>query len=172
MDKPTRGWTLADAYDRFNKLKDPYGSLLFCAETYTDETKYGTSRIEDFWRSYCKLDPDTRQVSEVIRPHTPCRLYLELMFHKDVNPGVSGEPIVELLVELIIKTLKLYHVFCSKENVLIMDSSSKAKFNQQLIFHTPNYLFKDNKSAGDFMKNMIFDVRTKVENKEEHMEKT
>ncbi len=164
MDRHLVRWfyRLAQAYERFETL-DASQSIIFCAEKLNGQRRFGVSKLTDFWKAYTKLAPELRHIYEVIRQNTPCRLYLDLEFHTDVNPGISGTDVVAIVIELAIKTIfRTFNFLCSTEDVLTLDSSSEEKFSQHLIFNIPNVLFKDNHVIGRFMRTMIAEVREVV----------
>ena len=43
---------------------------------------YINAKLDEFWREYVKMDPNTRYFYEIIPADTPCRLHFDLEFEK------------------------------------------------------------------------------------------
>jgi hypothetical protein len=80
---------------------------------------------------------------EIIREHTPCRLYFDLEYpicvssgreHMLTNGDVDGDAIVAKFINLVVwKLHELLGICVDDENVIVLDSSSERKFSKHII---------------------------------------
>jgi hypothetical protein len=95
----------------------------------------------------------------VIVESSPCKLYLDLEFNKDANPGEDGEEAVSLLSQLLLEAMAEKCGFCCKmDNLLDLDSSSATKFSRHVILDEPGVLFADNYQVGAFVDGFLNSV--------------
>ena len=143
---------VSSIYESFHK-KDPGQAGIFCAEKREGRRRFCTALLTDFWVSYVKLPQEIRHFYEVIRPGEPCRLYLDVEFYRDVNPGIDGIEITKILVQFICNCLKVtFDMNCDDEDIVTLDSCTDVKFSKHLIFHMPKALFAGNDHIGRFLK--------------------
>ena len=104
-----------------------------------------------------------RTFYEVILPESPCHLYFDIEFDKQLNPERDGESSMvifkEFLSNLILKTLGLQiSNFVIQDNgtfsgnILEMDASNFKKFSRHLLIHLPEGLvFRNNHHVAQFV---------------------
>ncbi|CAN0260853.1 unnamed protein product, partial [Ectocarpus sp. 12 AP-2014] len=79
-----------------------------------------------------------RHMYEIIREGCPCRMYFDLEFACDPNPGLDGEELVRAWINVVAGKLhQEFGVSVGASNVLDLDSSTPKKFSRHLIFHLP-----------------------------------
>ncbi|VDO65687.1 unnamed protein product [Haemonchus placei] len=89
------------------------------------ERRYVVSTLERFWMWYISLSE--RHVYELIVDSMPCRLYFDLEYCRETNPGIDHE------------------------DFLVLDSSTESKFSAHVICHLPGgVLFPSNTSMRPF----------------------
>ena len=135
---------------------------LFALE-YNNEgkRKYVSSHMGRFINYYwgeCK--PKDRNYYELIREKTPCRLYFDIEYNRNANPGISEE-VNELLLEEFISELATelktrFDLSIGRKHIVDLDSSTAKKFSRHFIFHFPEKeLFADAVACGVFVKSFI-----------------
>ena len=61
---------------------------------------YINAKLDEFWREYVKMDPNTRYFYEIIPADTPCRLHFDLEFEKTgKNEHVKPEVKLDFLTK-------------------------------------------------------------------------
>ncbi|KHJ46087.1 herpesviridae UL52/UL70 DNA primase [Trichuris suis] len=117
---------------------------------------------EHFWSVYKQLPNNMRHCYEMIREGQPCRLYFDLEFYFCTNPDMNGELCVKSFVAYFReKASELLGIEISTDCILDLDSTTEEKFSRHLIVHLPNgTVFKDNKEAGNFVKDMCSALRS------------
>ena len=134
---------------------------IFAIETSTSgKRKYIVGHAGRIMISYLiDCDPGARHYYELIRPETPCRLYFDLEFDRDVNDIslVEAEKLMgEFIEELGAEILQAYGIRIGRSNVVDLDSSTATKFSRHLIVHLPNgQLFASSYHAGQFAKRLV-----------------
>ena len=115
-------------------------------------------RLADYyWR---KLDPSARHYYELIRERTPCRLYFDIEYCRESNPGITSkideEIMDELIKELSCELTVKHNLSIERKNIVDLDSSTTKKFSRHLIVHLPNgSLFSDTSHVGSFVKAFV-----------------
>ena len=109
---------------------------------------------------YLDIYPFRRHVYEIIRENSPCRIYFDVEFEKEFNPGLDGNILVEIWLKLLCKKLEeYYNISIDRRNFLILDSSNESKFSQHIIGILPNdQLFLNNQELGLFVGKIVTDL--------------
>jgi hypothetical protein len=91
--------------------------------------------LQEFYKRYAEMRDSVRHVYEIIREASPCRLYFDLEFSRELNPQADGEAMVSTLVDLVCwKLYDRFGLFMSRDYVVDLESSNGAKFSRHLIF--------------------------------------
>lgn len=73
---------------------------------------------------------------------------------------MDGDARVELLIDVIRDALsRRYSVRCGREDVVDLDSTTDRKFSRHLVFHIPGCFFADNRHAGQFLRELLAELR-------------
>ncbi|KAL9982229.1 hypothetical protein ACROYT_G004254 [Oculina patagonica] len=117
---------------------------------------YIVATLPQFWYKYTRgCSPEDRNYYEVIPEGAACRLYFDLEFKTEFNPGKDGTKMVEIFIKYVCHHLKdMYDVNCNRKCIIDLDSSTTAKFSRHLIFLLPGAVFKDNIHAGNFVRHI------------------
>lgn len=108
--------------------------------------------FEEFWKRYNKMPMQKRNFYEVIQEGSLCRLYFDLEFYKEENPGLQGTEILQEFIHLVcFYLLKIFNINCSRGEIFDLDSSTEQKFSRHLIFHFPDAVFVNNVECGNFV---------------------
>ena len=108
-----------------------------------------TSSIEKFWEKYCRQK--SKKYYEIIRPHSPSKLYYDLEFYTQFNTQKCGPELVRIIIEETIENL--YTVFKHKadlEDVIVLEATTNLKFSAHVIFK--NSCFINNSAVGKFVR--------------------
>ena len=125
--------------------------------------RFIVASFEEFWRQYRKMPRNKRNFYEVIPEGHSCRLYFDLEFYRDVNPGLQGTDITEVFMNLVCFYLQqMYDIQCDRRNIVDLDSSTALKFSRHLIFHLPKAVFCSNIDCGSFVKYVYEMARRKL----------
>ena len=65
-----------------------------------------SSSINTFFDAYLSIPPRKRHYYEIIREHSPCRLYFDCEFYKEFNPTVNGDSMVGLFTRYVATALQ------------------------------------------------------------------
>lgn len=135
---------------------------IFAIETSTSgKRKYIVGHAGRIMQSYwIDCDPGARHYYELIRPHTPCRLYFDLEFDRVSNPQISLDEAEKLMGEFIeelgAEILQAYGIRIGRSDVVDLDSTTAAKFSRHLIVHLPNgQLFASAYDAGQLARRLV-----------------
>lgn len=133
---------------------------MFAVETSSGKRKYIVGNLGRFSQHYWReTDPVSRHFYELIPEGTPCRLYFDLEFAKDVNKMSHDESemlMTEFIHELCSEFQSTYDISLNRSCIVDLDSSTEKKFSRHLIVHLPNgQLFADAISAGLFVKRFV-----------------
>lgn len=155
--------------DNQDKSTNVFQPALWCMEPriFGVEYKSGGKRkymvghlgrfCDYYWR---KTDPHHRHSYELIRDHTPCRLYLDLEFSKTANPTIDEET-AEALVqdvcdELAVEFQRLYSIQVDRRHMMDLESSTPSKFSRHVILHLPEgHLFASAAAVGRFVRVLV-----------------
>ena len=137
---------------------------IFARELSTDGKRlYIVTSYEEFWEHYKKVPRNKRNFYEMIEDGEQCRLYFDLEFYKDVNPGLDGVEVLEIFIETACYyLLQIFGISCNRGHIVDLDSSTKVKFSRHLIFHLPNAVLANNVVCGNFVKYIYEMTRIKV----------
>ena len=149
--------------DAFKDLKrDPRYGIFVRQTVPTGSRKFTCARYYLFHLWYKSVHPECRHVYELIPEDTPCRLYLDIEFYIQFNPGVEGTSAVKILLQLVNKLLENeLGVLSSLDNIFLLDSTSNTKFSQHAIFDA---VFANNKQVGCFVSKVRYLVTECVTN--------
>ena len=133
---------------------------IFAVETSSGKRKYIVGNLGRFFQHYWReTDPRSRHYYELIPEGTPCRLYFDLEFAKEINhitPDETEALMTDFIDELCIEFQITYDISLSRSCIVDLDSSTDKKFSRHLIIHLPNgEIFADAFSAGLFVKRFV-----------------
>jgi hypothetical protein len=133
---------------------------IFAMETSLGKRKYIVGNMGRFLQHYWReTDPISRHFYELIPEGTPCRLYFDLEFAKEINKITHDESemlMTDFIDELCSEFQSTYDISLSRSYIVDLDSSTEKKFSRHLIVHLPNgQLFADAISAGLFVKRFV-----------------
>jgi hypothetical protein len=136
----------------------------FEQESFHGGRKYLVCAYNDFWRHYKRLPENERHFYELIREGTPCCLYFDLEYKKELNKDLVTEELVDTLIQYLTSAIKdSFQIDVSRESIVDLDSSSSDKFSRHLIFKS--VVFRNNIYCGNFVKYMCgkisFECQTK-----------
>jgi hypothetical protein len=120
------------------------GLKLYSFERDSDgQRKFLVSTWSRFLHEYLSYTNNHGHFYEIIREHTPCRLYFDLEYpicvssgreHMVTNEDVDGDAIVAKFINLVVwKLHELLGICLDDENVIVLDSSSERKFSKHII---------------------------------------
>nr|CDJ85893.1 DNA primase domain containing protein [Haemonchus contortus] len=115
------------------------------------ERRYVVSTLERFWLWYISLSE--RHVYELIVDSMPCRLYFDLEYCKEINPGIDHEVAYRFFMTTVQDLLKKEFGLevDPYKDFLVLDSSTENKFSAHVICHLPGgVLFPSNTSMRPF----------------------
>lgn len=108
-----------------------------------------TPSIEKFWEKYCRQK--SKKYYEIIRPHSPSKLYYDLEFYTQFNTQKCGPELVRIIIEETIETLyTLYKQKANLEDVIVLEATTNLKFSAHVIFK--NSCFINNSAVGKFVR--------------------
>ena len=121
---------------------------VFSCELSPQWRSYLVCDFNAFWEIYSRSSD--KHFYEVIPRPSSVKLFLDLEFYKDLNKEKDGSIMRYILLSLIDKKLKEdFDIENSSTHVIILDSSSKEKFSNHLIY--PNVGFTNIKECGTFI---------------------
>ena len=112
------------------------------------------------------IDPSKRHYYEVICENTPCKLYFDIEYKKELNKSVNGDQLLKIFIELLIFDLRnSFDVSDINENEHIINliSSTESKFSHHIIVNHPRLIFVNNYSAGKYAKYICEKLRNMPE---------
>ena len=108
-----------------------------------------TPSIDKFWERYCRQK--SKKYYEIIRPHSPSKLYYDLEFYSKFNTQKCGPELVRFIIEETIETLyTLYKHKANLEDVIVLEATTNLKFSAHVIFK--NSCFINNSAVGKFVR--------------------
>ncbi|KAI8828364.1 hypothetical protein BJ741DRAFT_713673 [Chytriomyces cf. hyalinus JEL632] len=123
--------------------------------------RFVISTVGGFWTKYCSMAQAERVYYEVIRENTPCKLYFDLEFSIDLNPGLDTHAMMVVFKERVIEELsEVFQLRVDIQNIYDLDSTTGAKFSRHLIFNIPNTAWRNNAHVGQFVQNLVHKLRT------------
>lgn len=79
-----------------------------------------------------------RHYYEIIRENCPCRAYFDLEYQKEYNPLTNGDDLTATWISLVVwKISELFGIELSKENIIVLDSSTAKKYSKHLVIILP-----------------------------------
>ncbi|KAG7485189.1 hypothetical protein JOB18_005058 [Solea senegalensis] len=124
---------------------------------------YLVTSYTELWFYYRTYTQSLMHCYEIIPEGAVCKLYFDLEFHKPSNKGADGKTMVTSLIQYMCdKLVDIYGIECAARNVLTLDSSTREKFSQHLIFNLQNAVFKDNIHVGRFIHAVLQPVLSKA----------
>eukprot|EP00934_Nitzschia_sp_Nitz4_P008016 Nitzschia sp. Nitz4//scaffold183_size43938//30651//32738//NITZ4_007273-RA/size43938-processed-gene-0.7-mRNA-1//1//CDS//3329539623//8006//frame0 len=129
---------------------------IFATEKAQGKRKYLVGhfgRIADWYWRKCV----NKHLYEIITQDTPCRLYLDLEYSKEFNPGVDAAALLnEFRDELSLELKTQFDVSLSPNRIIDLDSSTPSKFSRHWILDLDDDgLFLDAPTCGRFMKRLV-----------------
>ena len=125
--------------------------LVFSYEiNYGGCRRFMSSSALEFWSFYKDMEESKRFHYEVIVKLKPCKLYFDIEYVLTYNPLINGHQMTIDFIDFV--NSKLKELFCkdiSKEDVVILESSSALKFSIHLIFS--KVIFSNNNQMGQFV---------------------
>ena len=139
-------YKLSDALDCASKTP---GSMVFAFEINSQrKRRYLVTELSKFWPNYYLNT--SKKYYEVIPANQPCKMYFDLEFMMPENIGKNGDEMTISLIDATNALLKkMFQHDSSRDDVLILDSSTDTKFSQHLIF--TKTIFENNKACGHFV---------------------
>jgi hypothetical protein len=81
--------------------------------------------VQEFWRRYRAMPPDSRHYYEILREGMPCHLYFDLEFDVTVNSRVDGAYATNCLLALVRDALQAqFQASFADGDVVQLDSST------------------------------------------------
>ena len=149
-----------EALEYCQKVKEK-SVCLFSLEKQDGKRSFLVTTRKQFWSRYNAMDPRKRHFYEVIVENNPCRLYFDIEFKYEFNPGLNGSALTELFIRYVCHCIyKEFNIHCTQRNVIDLSSSTDTKFSRHLIFNHPKLLFQNNIQCGDFVKDICFSLRS------------
>lgn len=120
---------------------------VFSFETAADGTRrFVVASLRGFWRRYVAVPPAARHFYEIVRERTPCRLYFDIEYLREFNPGADGEQLMRTLRFVVAARLQqCFGVLVDEEDFVDLDSSTAVKFSRHLVVRArpAEALFRD-----------------------------
>ena len=151
--------------DKQNVNPNKFVHRIFSQElASTGKRTFLSCSIDTFFNAYLNIPPRQRHYYEIIRQHSPCRLYFDCEFYKEFNPLIDGNQMVDLFIRYVATALQSYFgIMVSLENFLDLDSSTDSKCSHHIIVHLPeNQLFLNNIHVGNFVTTIANDCKALV----------
>ncbi|XP_033761453.1 DNA-directed primase/polymerase protein-like [Pecten maximus] len=124
------------------------------------QRQYLVTSYPVFWHFYSQLKKSCRHHYEVIPENAVCKLYFDLEFLKEHNPGRDGDGMVDIFIKYVCYWLKQkFGISCDRKAVLDLDASTEVKFSRHLLYLLPGVAFRDNIHAGNFVHFVANEVR-------------
>ncbi|XP_015524397.1 DNA-directed primase/polymerase protein [Neodiprion pinetum] len=122
--------------------------------------KFIVAHPEIYWLVDESRPKEQRCSYEVIPDGSPCHLYFDLEFGKDLNPSSDGSKMTKTLIDVFCAHFLEHWGFpCRRSEVLSLDSTTDVKFSRHLVFRVKNVMFKNNQHAGRFVKTICSNIR-------------
>ena len=139
---------------------------VFVYEKFCGRRRFAVCAYETFCEKYLKISEDACHFYEVIPTNRPCRLHLDVDVDLTFKSSACGSVLIDQLISYVSHCLQVkYNVICSRNQILILDSSTEKKFSQHLVY--PDVVFKNNIDCGTFLKTIVQAARNTVESGEE-----
>ncbi|GFS24289.1 DNA-directed primase/polymerase protein-like [Elysia marginata] len=120
------------------------------------QRRYLVTSLKQFWHHYSDLLPNQRHHYEVIREGRNCKLFFDLEFMTEFNPGRDGNAMVDILIKYVCLWLaEFFGLDISRSDVLDLDASTANKFSRHLVFQTDGAVFQDCVIAGYFVRHIF-----------------
>lgn len=143
-----------DALEHQQNNKDLH---VFCQEVDVGKRIFVTSTYDDFWNKYEMMSD--KHWYELIIENTPCKLYLDLEFKREFNPGLNDDEMMQILIRELDAFL---YSQCTQNlgNFIQLDSSTDAKFSRHII--AAKVIFQDNIQLGYFLQSFVSSMEIKA----------
>jgi len=129
---------------------------------HTGRRNFVSSHPETFWQMYENIDGSKRHYYEVICEHTPCKLYFDIEYKKELNEAVNGEHLLKIFIELLkcdVKSNFDISDINETEHILNLTSSTESKFSHHIIVNHPRLIFVNNYAVGKYVKYLCEKLR-------------
>ncbi|XP_060083587.1 DNA-directed primase/polymerase protein-like [Ylistrum balloti] len=124
------------------------------------QRQYLVTSYPVFWHYYRQLKKSSRHHYEVIPENSVCKLYFDLEFLKEYNPGRDGNHMVEVFIKYVNYWLQQkFGISCDRRRILDLEASTDRKFSRHLLYLIPGVAFRDNIHAGNFVHFMAGELR-------------
>ncbi|CEF70451.1 DNA-directed primase/polymerase protein [Strongyloides ratti] len=138
-------------------MKDKKNLRVFSYENPTTKClgsrKYITTNLSKFVTWYLTTKKEIRNFYEIITIDTPCRLYFDIEYSKELNTIANSIELFNDFSNFVKDSLKSeYNIDINiNESFLVLDSSTSTKFSLHIIIHLPdNKLFLNNIEMKNF----------------------
>lgn len=138
-------------------------SLEVTSKSSTGSRRYVVLDYIKFWIEYKDLKAH-RHFYELIREHSPARLYFDIEFETEFNPNLDGLASLRLMLDLLFESLASdLGISYAKSAIIDLRSSSSAKFSHHLVLS--NVVFVNNVDMGIYIKHFVLQIfqRLKLE---------
>lgn len=109
-----------------------------------------------FWKIK-RLKAHKRHWYEVIGQGCPCKLYFDIEFYRDKNPGRDGSQILAQFKDKLIAYIRLrLGLILELRDILDLESSTESKFSRHIVVNLPGErLFENNLHVGVFVREFM-----------------
>lgn len=150
----------------FQKIQQSGESTLrvFSFEKLSDHSRgarrYIVSSYVKFWKWYRTLQSG-RHYYELIREHSPSKLYFDLEFEPSFNPNVDGIAALRLFLDHLYQSLQQkFGKARSARTIIDLSSSNASKFSHHLV--VTNVVFCNNIEMGYYVKHLLLELYRKL----------
>ncbi|KAK3763490.1 hypothetical protein RRG08_012223 [Elysia crispata] len=151
-----------EAFDFADSTSEDLRVFAFESNTVGDLGSHGGQRrylvtsLLQFWHYYSDLLPNQRHHYEVIREGHTCKLFFDLEFLTEFNPGRNGNKMVDILIKYVCLWLaECFGLDCDRSDVLDLDACTVSKFSRHLVFQLNGGVFQDCVVAGYFVRHIF-----------------
>ena len=129
----------------------PHVIRVYCAQRHHEDTRvFLTADDSEFVGWYYTLPPELRNLYEVIRVDTPCRLYLDVEYNLDLNRALSEDTVMSTLKMVFVEAINklIPGVNITQCDIVDLVATTARKMSHHLIFHTNDVAFANNAACG------------------------
>ena len=153
------------------KKKYPNENLILLSKEIDEsgKRKFLLSTYEFFYKQYRKMQPDTRSWYEIIRQNTPCKLYFDIEYNKEINKSLNGNTTIIIFKQFLVKYIyETLQISITMENIIDLDSSNDKKFSRHIIINLKDSLFNNNIQCGIFVSSLCNKIFNMIKENEHH----
>ena len=74
---------------------------LFAYEKTDGKRRFLVTTVKQFWNKYAMMDEMDKHFYEVIALHHTCRLYFDIEFERQLNPGLDGVAALDTFIQYV-----------------------------------------------------------------------